>query len=107
MSPELPDSVLLQTDFPDLHLHAPGKVCGITLPAGLKESDRLPEPIFTPATKASTGHDINISFEDMCKIVGPEDSRGLREISLQLYQKASDHARSKGIIIADTKFEFG
>jgi phosphoribosylaminoimidazole-succinocarboxamide synthase len=86
---------------------ASGKVCGITLPSGLKESDRLPEPIFTPATKAASGHDINISFEDMCKIVGPEDSRRLREISLQLYQKASDHARQKGIIIADTKFEFG
>ncbi|HEY1270407.1 MAG TPA: phosphoribosylaminoimidazolesuccinocarboxamide synthase [Terriglobales bacterium] len=86
---------------------ATGRVCGIPLPAGLKESDRLPEPIFTPATKATTGHDINISFEDMCKIVDPEDSRQLRDISLKLYTTASDYARQRGIIIADTKFEFG
>ncbi|HET7440001.1 MAG TPA: phosphoribosylaminoimidazolesuccinocarboxamide synthase [Terriglobales bacterium] len=84
-----------------------GKVCGIALPSGLKESDRLPEPIFTPATKATTGHDINISFEEMCKIVPPEASRKLRDISLKLYTTAADYARSKGIIIADTKFEFG
>jgi phosphoribosylaminoimidazole-succinocarboxamide synthase len=84
-----------------------GKVCGIPLPAGLKESDRLPEPIFTPATKANTGHDINISFEEMCKIVDPEQARKLRDISLALYTKASEHARQRGIIIADTKFEFG
>jgi phosphoribosylaminoimidazole-succinocarboxamide synthase len=84
-----------------------GKVCGIQLPPGLRESDRLPEPIFTPATKANTGHDINISFEEMCKIVDPEQSRKLREISLELYSKASEHARRHGIIIADTKFEFG
>jgi phosphoribosylaminoimidazole-succinocarboxamide synthase len=86
---------------------ASGKVCGISLPAGLKESDQLPEPIFTPATKATTGHDINISFEEMCKLVDPEQSRQLREISLKLYKTAADHARTKGIIIADTKFEFG
>jgi len=84
-----------------------GKVCGIQLPPGLRESDRLPEPIFTPATKANTGHDINISFEEMCKIVDPEQSRKLRETSLELYSKASEHARRHGIIIADTKFEFG
>jgi phosphoribosylaminoimidazole-succinocarboxamide synthase len=84
-----------------------GKVCGIQLPAGLKESDQLPEPIFTPATKATTGHDINISFEEMCKLVDPEQSRQLRDISLKLYQTAADYARTKGIIIADTKFEFG
>jgi phosphoribosylaminoimidazole-succinocarboxamide synthase len=84
-----------------------GKVCGIDLPAGLKESDKLPEPIFTPATKESTGHDINISFEQMCKIVDPEQSRRLRDVSLQLYTKAAEYARQKGIIIADTKFEFG
>jgi phosphoribosylaminoimidazole-succinocarboxamide synthase len=84
-----------------------GKVCGITLPAGLKESDQLPEPIFTPATKATTGHDINISFEEMCKIVEPAEARQLREISLNLYKTAADYARGKGIIIADTKFEFG
>jgi len=84
-----------------------GKVCGIPLPAGLKESDRLPEPIFTPATKATTGHDINISVEEMCKIVPPESSRQLRDISLKLYKRAADYARQRGIIIADTKFEFG
>jgi len=86
---------------------ASGKVCGIQLPAGLKESDQLPEPIFTPATKATTGHDINISFEEMCKLVDPEDSRRLRDASLKIYKTAADYARTKGIIIADTKFEFG
>jgi len=84
-----------------------GKVCGIQLPEGLKESDQLPEPIFTPATKATTGHDINISFEEMCKLVDPELSRQLRDISLKIYKKAADYARQRGIIIADTKFEFG
>src|SRR5579862_2199298 len=84
-----------------------GKVCGIQLPAGLKESDQLPEPIFTPATKATTGHDINISFEEMCKLVDPEQSGQLRDISLRIYKKAADYALTKGIIIADTKFEFG
>jgi phosphoribosylaminoimidazole-succinocarboxamide synthase len=86
---------------------ASGKVCGISLPAGLKESDRLPEPIFTPATKAASGHDENISFEQMVRIVGPELSHQLRDISLEIYNKAAEYARSKGIIIADTKFEFG
>ena len=84
-----------------------GKVCGIALPSGLRESDPLPQPIFTPATKATTGHDVNISFEEMCKIVDPGQSRQLRDISLKLYQTAADYARKKGIIIADTKFEFG
>jgi len=84
-----------------------GKICGISLPAGLKESDQLPEPVFTPATKATTGHDINISFEEMCKIVDPDEARQLRDISLRLYNTAADYARQKGIIIADTKFEFG
>jgi len=84
-----------------------GKVCGIQLPPGLKESDQLPEPIFTPATKATTGHDINISFEEMCKLVDPGLSRQLRDISLTIYKKAADYARQRGIIIADTKFEFG
>jgi phosphoribosylaminoimidazole-succinocarboxamide synthase len=84
-----------------------GTVCGIKLPAGLKESDQLPEPIFTPATKATTGHDINISYEDMCKLVDPGLSRKLRDITLQIYKKAADYARQRGIIIADTKFEFG
>jgi len=86
---------------------ATGTVCGIKLPAGLKESDRLPEPIFTPATKAPTGHDINISFEEMCRLVDPGLSRQLRDLTLKIYKKAADYARQRGIIIADTKFEFG
>jgi phosphoribosylaminoimidazole-succinocarboxamide synthase len=86
---------------------ANGRVCGIELPAGLKESDQLPEPIFTPATKATTGHDENISFAEMARLIGPELSRELRDISLKIYTKASEYARQKGIIIADTKFEFG
>jgi phosphoribosylaminoimidazole-succinocarboxamide synthase len=84
-----------------------GTVCGIKLPPGLKESDQLPEPLFAPATKASTGHDINISFEEMCQRVDPELSRQLRDITLRIYKKAADYARQRGIIIADTKFEFG
>ncbi len=84
-----------------------GAVCGIHLPSGLRESDQLPEPIFTPATKAASGHDENISFEQMAKLVGPELSRQLRDLSLQIYSKAADYARQRGIIIADTKFEFG
>jgi phosphoribosylaminoimidazole-succinocarboxamide synthase len=86
---------------------ASGSVCGIKLPTGLRESEKLPEPIFTPATKATTGHDENISFEHMTQLVDPEDSRQLRDLSLAIYKKASDYARQKGIIIADTKFEFG
>jgi phosphoribosylaminoimidazole-succinocarboxamide synthase len=86
---------------------ATGKVCGIDLPKGLQESDKLPEPIFTPATKATTGHDENISFEEMARIVGPERSRDLRDVTLKIYSKAADYALQKGIIIADTKFEFG
>ncbi len=86
---------------------ASGKVCGIDLPPGLKESDKLPEPIFTPSTKATTGHDENISFAEMSKMVGPELSRQLRDLSLRVYQAAADYARQRGIIIADTKFEFG
>jgi len=86
---------------------ANGRVCGIELPAGLKESDQLPEPIFTPATKATTGHDENIPFAEMARLTGPELSRELRDISLKIYTKASQYARQKGIIIADTKFEFG
>jgi len=84
-----------------------GTVCGIKLPAGLRESDRLPEPIFTPATKETTGHDINIPFERMCEIVGTETATKLRELSLLVYQSAADYALSHGVIIADTKFEFG
>jgi phosphoribosylaminoimidazole-succinocarboxamide synthase len=86
---------------------ATGTVCGIKLPPGMKESDQLPEPLFTPATKASTGHDINISFEEMCQRVDPELSRQLRDLTLRIYKKAADYARQRGIIIADTKFEFG
>jgi phosphoribosylaminoimidazole-succinocarboxamide synthase len=86
---------------------ASGRVCGIQLPSGLKESDKLPEPIFTPATKATTGHDENIPFEEMTRIVGVELSRQLRDVSLKIYKKAADYALQKGIIIADTKFEFG
>jgi phosphoribosylaminoimidazole-succinocarboxamide synthase len=86
---------------------ATGRVCGIQLPAGLRESERLPEPIFTPSTKATSGHDENISFEEMTKLVGPELSRQLRDLTLAVYVKAADYARQKGIIIADTKFEFG
>lgn len=84
-----------------------GKVCGISLPSGLRESDQLPEPIFTPATKALSGHDENISFERMAQQAGPALSRELRELSLKIYQTAADYARQRGIIIADTKFEFG
>ena len=86
---------------------ASGSVCGIQLPAGLKESDKLPEPIFTPSTKATTGHDENISFEEMSRVVGAERSRELRDITLKIYTKTADYARTRGIIIADTKFEFG
>ena len=86
---------------------ATGKVCGILLPGGLRESDAFPEPIFTPATKAVTGHDENIPFEQMCKIVGSETAGQLRDITLKIYKKAAAYARQRGIIIADTKFEFG
>jgi phosphoribosylaminoimidazole-succinocarboxamide synthase len=84
-----------------------GKVCGIALPAGLTESDAFPEPIFTPATKATTGHDENISFDQMCNIVGVETASHLRDLTLRVYRKAAAYARNRGIIIADTKLEFG
>jgi phosphoribosylaminoimidazole-succinocarboxamide synthase len=84
-----------------------GKVSGIELPAGLKESDAFPEPIFTPSTKATTGHDENISFDQMCEIVGAETASHLRDLTLRVYKKAAHYARQRGIIIADTKFEFG
>ncbi|GAC1430355.1 MAG: phosphoribosylaminoimidazolesuccinocarboxamide synthase [Terriglobales bacterium] len=86
---------------------ADGSVCGIKLPAGLKESDQLPEPVFTPATKATSGHDENIPFSQMERILGQETSAQLRDLTLAIYRKASEYARGKGIIIADTKFEFG
>jgi phosphoribosylaminoimidazole-succinocarboxamide synthase len=84
-----------------------GKTSGVKLRPGLKQCDRLEEVIFTPATKAEEGHDINISFKEMQKLVGSELSKKVKKISVELYQKASLHALSKGIIIADTKFEFG
>ncbi len=84
-----------------------GTVCGINLPAGLKQAARLPEPIFTPATKAESGHDENISWTRCCEILGPENATTLRDRSLAIYSQGSSHAASRGIIIADTKFEFG
>jgi len=84
-----------------------GKICGIELPKGLQQAQKLPEPIFTPATKAESGHDENISFEQVEKLIGAELARKVREISIRLYKEASDYAASRGIIIADTKFEFG
>ena len=84
-----------------------GTVCGIELPPGLTESARLPEPIFTPATKAAEGHDENISFERMTDIIGPELAEELRRRSLRIFRRGSEFARQRGIIIADTKFEFG
>jgi phosphoribosylaminoimidazole-succinocarboxamide synthase len=86
---------------------ASGKICGIELPKGLKQAQKLPEPIFTPATKAETGHDENISFERMCEIVGKDVGEKVKDISIRLYKEASEFAATKGIIIADTKFEFG
>lgn len=86
---------------------ATGKVCGIPLPAGLRESDRLPDPIFTPATKATTGHDENISFDQAAARVGGPLAEQLRAISLKLYRRAAAYAEPRGIILADTKFEFG
>jgi phosphoribosylaminoimidazole-succinocarboxamide synthase len=86
---------------------ASGSLCGIPLPSGLRESDALPEAIFTPATKAQSGHDENIPFETVVNMIGTETAARLRDLTLTIYKKASDYARSRGIIIADTKFEFG
>lgn len=86
---------------------ATGKICGIPLPAGLRDSDRLPEPIFTPATKATTGHDENISFEETASQIGETLATRLRDITLEVYRRASEFAAERGIIIADTKLEFG
>jgi phosphoribosylaminoimidazole-succinocarboxamide synthase len=86
---------------------ASGRTSGITLPAGLRESDRLSEPLFTPATKATTGHDENISFDEMASRIGRELAEKLREVSFAIYSKASQHAEQNGILLADTKFEFG
>jgi phosphoribosylaminoimidazole-succinocarboxamide synthase len=84
-----------------------GTVCGIALPAGLKESDQLPEPIFTPATKAQSGHDENVSFETVAGLIGMDLARQLRDRTLAIYGKAAAYAAGRGILIADTKFEFG
>jgi phosphoribosylaminoimidazole-succinocarboxamide synthase len=84
-----------------------GEICGIALPPGLRESDRLPEPIFTPATKAATGHDENISFERAVSLIGAERARQVREVSLEIYGRAAAYAEPRGILLADTKFEFG
>jgi phosphoribosylaminoimidazole-succinocarboxamide synthase len=84
-----------------------GAVCGIALPKGLQQAQKLPEPIFTPATKAETGHDENISFEEAVKLIGKDKAEKVRDISIRLYKEASEFAAKKGIIIADTKFEFG
>ena len=84
-----------------------GTVCGIPLPAGLQDGSRLPEPIFTPSTKAQSGHDENISFDQMVSLVGADLSRRLRDLTLEIYTRAARYAEGKGIIIADTKFEFG
>ena len=84
-----------------------GKVCGIELPKGLQQAQKLPQPIFTPATKAETGHDENISFEEAAKLIGRPTAEKVRDISIRLYKEASEFAATKGIIIADTKFEFG
>lgn len=84
-----------------------GRICGVQLPAGLRESEQLPEPIFTPATKATSGHDQNISFDQMAQQVGGALAEELRSLALGIFRKAADYARSRGLLLADTKFEFG
>ena len=84
-----------------------GTVCGITLPEGLQESEKLPEPIFTPTTKAAEGHDENISFEEVCNLIGKDLAEKLRAKTIEIYSKCAEYALTKGVIIADTKFEFG
>jgi phosphoribosylaminoimidazole-succinocarboxamide synthase len=84
-----------------------GSVCGIKLPSGLRESDKLPEPIFTPAAKNNIGHDENISFQKMIDTIGQKPAEDLRALTIKIYEKAGKHAASKGLILADTKFEFG
>ena len=86
---------------------ATGAICGIPLPSGLAESSKLPEPIFTPATKAQSGHDENIPFERFVEITGADLAHALRDLTLRIYQRAADYAETRGIILADTKFEFG
>jgi phosphoribosylaminoimidazole-succinocarboxamide synthase len=84
-----------------------GKICGMTLPAGLRESDRLPEPIFTPSTKATSGHDENISFEEAADLIGKDLAERVRAVSLEIYRRGASYAEPRGVILADTKFEFG
>jgi phosphoribosylaminoimidazole-succinocarboxamide synthase len=84
-----------------------GKVCGLSLPEGLQQAQKLPQPIFTPATKAESGHDENISFEEVEKLIGAPLAAKVRDVSIRLYKEAADYAATRGIIIADTKFEFG
>lgn len=84
-----------------------GTVCGITLPEGLQESEKLPEPIFTPSTKADEGHDENISYEKVCDLIGEDLARKVKDKTIEIYKKCAKYAESKGVIIADTKFEFG
>jgi phosphoribosylaminoimidazole-succinocarboxamide synthase len=84
-----------------------GTICGISLPSGMRECDRLPEPIFTPATKAESGHDLNISFDEAARIVGYETAVKLRDLTLKIYSRAAEYALPRGIILADVKFEFG
>ncbi len=86
---------------------ATGKICGVALPAGLRESDQLPDPIFTPATKAASGHDENISFEQAAALIGKELAEKVRAVTLEIYRRAASYAKPRGIILADTKFEFG
>jgi len=87
---------------------ATGQICGIELPRGLQQAEQLPEPIFTPSTKAEVGdHDINVSFEHTVELIGEQQARQIREVSIQLYKMAAEYTRPRGIIIADTKFEFG
>ena len=86
---------------------ATGKICGIALPTGLRESDRLPEPIFTPASKATSGHDENISFEQASMVIGKNLAERVRNVSLEIYRQAAAYAEPRGVILADTKFEFG
>jgi phosphoribosylaminoimidazole-succinocarboxamide synthase len=86
---------------------ATGKICGIALPPGLRESDQLPQPIFTPATKAAGGHDENITFQQAASLVGKKFAERVRDVSLEIYRRAAAHAEPRGILLADTKFEFG
>jgi phosphoribosylaminoimidazole-succinocarboxamide synthase len=86
---------------------ATGKICGIALPPGLRESDRLPEPIFTPASKAATGHDENIPFDQAASLIGKDLAEKVRTVSQEIYRRAADYAEPRGVILADTKFEFG